>query len=202
MTLPNKLTIGRIAAVPAMIVVECIPYLRDTAMFATGYGFMSIANFINIIIFVLAAFTDFLDGKIARKRNLVTTFGKFADPLADKMLVLISLMILMNQGKIVTVGIDFRLVPMWGLAIILIRELTISGIRLVAAQRGEVIAAGWAGKVKTFVTMIAIFVLFFGGLWKIVDFIGVILMYVSIFLTVYSGDIYMYNSRHLLFESM
>ena len=202
MTLPNKLTIGRIDAIPAMIIVECVPYLRDSAMFSTGHGFMSIANFINVIIFALAAFTDFLDGKIARKRNLVTTFGKFSDPLADKMLVLISLMILMNQGKAVTLGISFRLVPMWGLAIILIRELTISGIRLVAAQRGEVIAACWAGKVKTFVTMIAIFVLFFGGLWKAVDIIGVILMYVSIILTVYSGIIYLYNSRHILFESM
>lgn len=67
MTLPNKLTIGRIAAVPAMIVVECIPYLRDTAMFATGYGFMSIANFINIIIFVLAAFTDFWMERLQEK---------------------------------------------------------------------------------------------------------------------------------------
>ena len=202
MTLPNKLTIGRIVAIPAIIIVECIPYLRDTALFTTEYGFMTIANLINVIIFFLAAFTDFLDGKIARKHNLVTTFGKFADPLADKMLVLISLMILMNQAKIVTLGIDFRLVPMWGLAIILIRELTISGIRLVAAQKGQVIAAGWAGKVKTFVTMVAIFVLFFGGLFKWLDIVGVILMYVSIFLTVYSGFVYLYNSRHLLFESM
>ena len=191
MNLPNKLTVLRVIMIP-FFVVSLLAF----------HGEVRLLRNLAAAIFIVASLTDMLDGKIARKRNLVTTFGKFADPLADKMLVLISLMILMNQGNIVTVGIDFRLVPMWGLAIILIRELTISGIRLVAAQRGEVIAAGWAGKVKTFVTMIAIFVLFFGGLWKIVDFIGVILMYVSIFLTVYSGAIYMYNSRHLLFESM
>ncbi len=199
MTLPNKLTLGRIAVVPIMIIVACIPYLQNNNIFLE----MSYANFINVIIFIVASFTDFLDGHIARKYNLVTTFGKFADPLADKMLVLTSFLILMAQGYQVSIGdVMLPLVPMWGVAIILIRELTVSGVRLVAAQKGEVIAAGWSGKVKTFETMIAIIFLFFGGMHISVDIIGLVLMYVSVLLTIYSGIVYVWNSRKIIFESI
>jgi CDP-diacylglycerol--glycerol-3-phosphate 3-phosphatidyltransferase len=97
MTLPNKLTIGRIIAVPLMVTVACIPALNDHFIFNDGGCYLTIANFVNLIIFILASITDFLDGHIARKYNLVTTFGKFADPLADKMLVLTSFLILMVQ---------------------------------------------------------------------------------------------------------
>jgi CDP-diacylglycerol--glycerol-3-phosphate 3-phosphatidyltransferase len=155
-----------------------------------------------VIIFALASATDFLDGHIARKHNLVTTFGKFADPLADKCLVLTSLLILMNNG-VARIGNEFlTLVPMWAVAIILLRELIVSGVRLVAAERGDVIAAGWAGKVKTFVTMIAIIVVFLGGIHNVIAVIGLILMYVSVILTIYSGVEYVYNSRKIIFESI
>ena len=81
--------------------------------------------------------------------KLITTFGKFADPLADKILVLISFLILFMQKRMVVIGsVSLELVPMWGIAIILLREFTVSGVRLVAAQSGQVIAAGWSGKVK------------------------------------------------------
>ena len=89
MTLPNKLTIGRILVIPAMIIIACIPYLNQHAIFLG----VSYANFINVILFALASMTDFLDGYLARKNNQVTTFGKFADPLADKCLVLSSFLI-------------------------------------------------------------------------------------------------------------
>ena len=134
MTLPNKLTIGRILVIPAMIVIACIPYLNQNYI----YGSFSIANLINVILFTLASATDFLDGHIARKYNLVTTFGKFADPLADKCLVLTSFLILMTGFPKVELGnIVFDLVPMWGVAIILLRELTVSGVRLVDAEKGD-----------------------------------------------------------------
>ena len=163
-----------------------------------------IANIINVIIFALASFTDFLDGKIARKYNLVTTFGKFADPLADKMIVLTSFLILMDQAVRVDAWKDMtlRVVPVWGVAIILLRELMVSGIRLVAAERGEVIAAGWSGKVKTFVTMIAIIVMFFAGISEAVAYTCLVLMYVSVILTVYSGLVYLINARRIIFESI
>lgn len=202
MTLPNKLTIGRICAIPAIIIVACIPYLNDHYAFAG----VSYANLINVILFALASATDFLDGYLARKHNLVTTFGKFADPLADKCLVLTSLLILMGgSGSYngVQFGVTYvKLAPMWAVAIILLRELIVSGVRLVAAERGEVIAAGWSGKVKTFVTMIAIIFIFLAGIHRVVGIIALVLMYASVILTVYSGIEYVYNSRKLIFESI
>lgn len=198
MNLPNKLTMGRILAIPAMVIIAYIPYLRNIFFCDVSY-----ANFINFIIFALASITDFLDGFIARKYNLVTTFGKFADPLADKILVVTTFLILFMQGKTVDFGsVQLELIPMWGLAIILFREFTVSGVRLVAAQRGEVIAAGWSGKVKTFETMVAICVLFFSGLHFVVEVIGLVLMYISIILTLYSGIEYIWKNRKMIFESI
>lgn len=203
MTLPNKLTIGRIVAVPAMVAVACIPYLNTHFVFTYDKGALTIANLINFILFVLASITDFLDGKIARKYNLVTTFGKFADPLADKMLVLTSFLILMVQGGVARFGnVRLELVPLWAVAIILIRELMISGIRLVAAQKGEVIAAGWAGKVKTFVTMVALAFLFLAGIHNGIAILGLVLVYISVILTVYSGVVYFINAKDVILESV
>ena len=182
-----------------MIIIACIPFLNQNFIFAS----VTYANFVNVILFALASMTDFLDGHIARKYNLVTTFGKFADPLADKCLVLTSFLILMVQNMSVELGgILFELIPMWGVAIILLRELTVSGVRLVAAERGEVIAAGWSGKVKTFETMVAIVFLFLGGLHIAIAIIGLVLMYVSVLLTLYSGIEYLWNSRKIIFESI
>jgi CDP-diacylglycerol--glycerol-3-phosphate 3-phosphatidyltransferase len=203
MTLPNKLTIGRILAVPAMVAVACVPYLNTHFVFQYEHGALTIANLINFILFALASFTDFLDGKIARKYNLVTTFGKFADPLADKMLVLTSFLILMVQGQAARFGdTALALTPLWAVAIILVRELMVSGIRLVAAQKGEVIAAGWAGKVKTFVTMIALVFVFLAGIHNVIAIMGLILVYVSVVLTVYSGIVYFVNAKEILLESV
>lgn len=201
-TIPNLLTILRIAVVPAMIVVACIPWLNEHFV----AGVVRYANVINAILFAVASATDFLDGKIARKFNLVTTFGKFADPLADKMLVLTSFLILMYQGVSIYVGTSYsiwlRVVPLWGVAIILLRELMVSGIRLVAAERGEVIAAGWSGKVKTFFTMFAIIVMFFAEAYREIAIAGVVMMYISIILTIYSGLVYLIRARKIIFESI
>ena len=98
MTLPNKLTMLRILLIPVMIVVWYIPFFRETMVFTTGEGFfngLSLMMLIEFVIFALASITDFFDGKIARKRNLVTSFGKFADPLADKMLVFTAMTLIM-----------------------------------------------------------------------------------------------------------
>lgn len=198
MNLPNKLTLGRIVAIPIMIIIAYIPYLQNSFFLGVSY-----ANFINFIIFAVASCTDFLDGYIARKYNLVTTFGKFADPLADKILVMVAFLILFMQGKTVEIGsINLELIPMWGLSIIIIREFMVSGVRLVAAQRGDVIAAGWSGKVKTFETMVAICFLFFSGIHYIIAVIGLVLMYISVILTLYSGIEYLWKNRKIIFESI
>ena len=210
MTLPNKLTIGRIIAVPLMVTVACIPALNEHFIFNDGGCYLTIANFVNLIIFILASITDFLDGHIARKYNLVTTFGKFADPLADKMLVLTTFLILMvlnglqHYPALVLEGWPYHLTitPLWAVAIILIRELMVSGVRLVAAQKGEVIAAGMSGKVKTFVTMIALIFAFIATVHVSIAILALVLVYVSVILTIYSGIVYLRNAKDILLESV
>ena len=144
MNLPNKLTIFRIILVPIMVI---IPFLGIQG----NLWNIPIPNLIIIAIFAVASYTDHLDGKIARKHNLVTTFGKFADPLADKILVLSAMLMLVEMSKI----------PAWIPIIVLTREFVVSGYRLIAVEKGgKVIAANIWGKIKTVTQMIAIILTF------------------------------------------
>ena len=122
MNLPNQLTLLRIALIPVCL-----------AFWALGRPVWAAA------VFALAAVTDFLDGYIARKQNIVTVFGKFADPVADKILVLTAMIFLAADGRI----------PAWAVCVVAARELLVDGLRLVAVGKGNVIAAGWLGKIKT-----------------------------------------------------
>ena len=124
MNLPNKLTLLRVCMIPVFVVLALRP----------AFGCQIAAT----LVFALASFTDMLDGKIARKRNLVTNFGKFADPIADKLLVMSAMIVMVGQGRI----------PSWVCVLILAREFVISGFRLVAVEGGRVIAAGKLGKLK------------------------------------------------------
>ncbi len=139
MNLPNKLTMSRILLIPVFMVV-------------LYWGFPG-ADYVALAIFVIASLTDLLDGKIARKYNLVTDFGKFADPLADKMLVTAALLWFVEQGRM----------SAWMLLIVICREFAVSGLRMIAADKGIVIAAGWSGKVKTAATMVCIAVMLLIG---------------------------------------
>lgn len=144
MNLPNKLTIFRIALVPIMVI---IPFLGITRTVCN----VPIQNLIIIAIFAIASYTDHLDGKIARRDNLVTTFGKFADPLADKILVLSAMLMLVEMDYL----------PAWIPIIVLTREFVVSGYRLIAVEKGgKVIAASIWGKIKTCTQMIAIILMF------------------------------------------
>ena len=144
MNLPNKLTIFRIILVPIMVI---IPFFNIQGEILG----VPITYLIIDLIFIIASITDKLDGTIARSRNLVTTFGKFLDPIADKILVLAALIMLVDFGKI----------PAWIPIIILFREFMVSGYRLIASQNGgEVIAASVWGKLKTVTQMIAIILCF------------------------------------------
>ena len=136
MNLPNKLTLLRIVLI--------LPFLLVLYL---GVPF---ASYIALAIFVLASLTDMLDGQIARKRGLVTDFGKFADPLADKMLVTAAMLWFVENGQM----------PGWALLIVIVREFAVSGLRMVASDKGRVIAAGWSGKVKTASTMACIVLMF------------------------------------------
>ena len=136
MNLPNKLTLLRI--------IMILPFLLVLYLDVPG------ASYIALAIFILASLTDMLDGKIARKHNLITDFGKFADPLADKMLVTAAMIWFVENGQM----------PGWALLIVILREFAVSGLRMVASDKGRVIAAGWSGKVKTASTMVCIIVMF------------------------------------------
>ena len=198
MTLPNKLTLLRIILIPVMIIIWYIPILQKTFIpytgIGNGYEGISWCFLIELIIFSLASFTDFLDGKIARKRNLITSFGKFADPLADKMLVFTAMVLLMidNQNNM----------PAWVFIVMIIREFMVSGIRMVVASEGTVIAAAKLGKWKTATTMVAIIVLFFSHTCLPVEIIGRVLMYIACALTIISGIEYFWKSKDIILKSI
>ncbi len=170
MNLPNKLTIARFVAVPFFIIL----YVFEFYLWA-------------FILFALASLTDMLDGKIARKYNLVTNFGKIMDPLADKVLVYSAFCLMIPEY-----------VPGWMLIIILAREFTVSGMRTVAASEGIVIAAGMSGKIKTVLQMIAVCLLLLVPVF--VDFAPLeisakIFLWASLVMTVYSGGEYVIKNR-------
>ena len=151
MNLPNKLTMFRVLLIPVIIVISLISSLQQIFIFSE----VTVGNFIILIIFGIASFTDFLDGNIARKRNLVTEFGKFMDPLADKLLVISTMLILLEQGKFqaFNFGLGFILI------IIIAREFIVTGIRLLAVQNNVVIAASKLGKAKTVSQMFMVIIL-------------------------------------------
>ncbi len=197
MNLPNKLTILRILLVPIMVI---IPYLKIQGVFLD----IPISFLIMELIFIIASITDKLDGTIARKRNLVTTLGKFLDPIADKILVLAALIILVELGKI----------PGWIPIIVLFREFVVSGYRLIAVGNGgKVIAASILGKLKTVTQMIAIILAFIdigtffeftkgtlSGWHLIVNALMSIMMIVSVIATIFSGYDYIKDGKDLLKE--
>ena len=163
MNLPNKLTVSRVIMVPFFV----ISMLTDVGGAANKW--------IALALFCAASLTDMLDGKIARARNLVTNFGKFMDPLADKLLVCSAMICLIPSGDL----------EAWFVIVIIAREFIISGFRLVASDNGIVIAASYWGKFKTVSQMAMIIVLIadFGGVF---DMIGMVLIWVSLILTIVS----------------
>ena len=176
MNLPNKLTIFRVILIPFFVFFLLAPYFE-------GYG-----NYIAVAIFIVASITDFLDGKIARKYNLVTNFGKFMDPLADKLLVCSALICL----------IQLELIPAWVVIIIIAREFIISGFRLVASDNGVVIAASYWGKFKTAFQMLTVIVLILNIPNKVFTILGTALIYVSLALTVISLIDYIAKNKDVL----
>ncbi len=191
MNLPNKLTIIRIILIPIFVAVFYIPQIP--------YNYV-----ISAVIFALAAFTDFLDGHIARKYNLVTDLGKFLDPIADKVLVSTALIIML-----LPMSGEYAILPYYtaiAVAVILARELIVSGFRMVAASKGAVLAADWSGKVKTFVTDIAIIILLVGadwmpGVYTTINVIGLIVLGVATILTIISGTECIVKNRSVLKEN-
>lgn len=199
MNLPNKLTIGRILVIPLIIIISLIPFFRNVIVFES----VTLEDIIILVIFCLASLTDMLDGKIARKYNLVTNFGKFMDPLADKLLVLTALIWLIERGKMSAFGVSLA----FCVTIILSREFAVTGLRLIAASNQNVIAASKLGKSKTVSQMIMIIFLiincypvsFLGGLSK--DIATLVLVSIATILTILSGIDYFIKNKDVLKEN-
>ncbi len=189
MTTANKITILRVLMIPIMIVFIYLEPLKEDI----GFFNLQINQFIFAVLFILASLTDLLDGYIARKYNQITTFGKFLDPIADKVLVMVALLYLMilMGGR----------VPLWAVMIIIIREFMVTGIRLLAVERGSVIAASPYGKIKTATTMIAIIILLFND-FGLPEVIGNVLFYSAVFFTAFSGADYLIKNKKVVFETM
>ena len=174
MNLPNKLTLLRVFLVPVFVILMLAP--------------LSWGRWAALAVFIIASLTDTADGYIARKYNLVTDFGKFMDPLADKLLVCAAMICLITTGQL----------PAWIVIVIISREFIISGFRLIAAEKGIVIAASWWGKIKTVVQMVMICALLInaGAAWfKVLE---QILIYAALVLTVVSLIDYIIKNKSVL----
>ena len=192
MNIANRLTIARIVMIPLFLLMMC--FTKDVfGTVSVLHSNLSVSWLLAMIIFTIASITDFLDGYLARKYHLITNFGKFADPLADKLLVMTAFITLVGAGVI----------PMWIVAVIVCRELAVTGLRLLLVNDGEVLAAAWPGKVKTATQMLAIIFLLIDDFpVKGLPFsIGTILLYVCLVATVYSGVDYFIKNKHVFADS-
>lgn len=167
MTTASKITLARVGLIPVFMVFLLMGY-----------------NWIALIVFAVASLTDFIDGYIARHYNQVSDFGKFLDPLADKLLVTAAMLVFVQWGRM----------PSWVVMIVLTREFAVSGLRMVAASGGKVLAAGWSGKVKTFATMVGLCVMMaFSAVW--LDWLVIAVITVS---TLYSGVEYFVQNWNVI----
>lgn len=170
MNTANKLTLLRVILIPVYLVIWYLDF--------------SYNNIVALAIFIIASVTDFIDGYVARHYNQVTDFGKFMDPLADKVLVLTAMICFCAMGRF----------PAWALVIVMAREFAVSGLRLVAVDNGRVIAAGWSGKVKTFATMVCLCLMHL-PIWDWLLWVCILVIAVT---TLYSGVEYFVKNKDVL----
>ena len=176
MTTASKITLLRVAFIPVFMGL----------MYLSG-GQSNIWMWISLGVFIIASVTDYIDGQIARKCNQVSDFGKFLDPLADKLLVIAAMVMFCEWG----------MMPAWALMLVLTREFAVTGLRLVAVGKGKVIAAGWSGKVKTASTMIGLCV-WMG--FPQVPYLGLVITAIIVLTTIYSGVEYFVQNWNCLWD--
>ena len=176
MTTASKITMIRVAFIPVFMIF----------MYLSG-GEQGLFMWLSLAVFLVASLTDFVDGQIARKYNQVSDFGKFLDPLADKLLVIAAMRMFCEWDKL----------PAWALMIVLTREFAVTGLRLVAVGKGKVIAAGWSGKIKTATTMIGLCAWM---AFPTVSIVATVVTAVIVITTVYSGVEYFMKNWQCLWS--
>ncbi len=186
MNLPNKLTIFRMILIVPFILLLLGNFHRWGWFMAIFGGVLEYMDFVALAIFIVASLTDLIDGKIARKYNLVTNFGKFMDPLADKLLVCAAMIALVEMGRI----------PSWVVIIIISREFIISGFRLVASDNGVVIAASYWGKFKTTFQMIMVCLMIANI--QAISVVTTIIMWIALVLTIISLVDYLWKNKDVM----
>lgn len=196
MNLPNRLTILRMIIIPVIVLIHLFPYDSlniVVPLFPVGPVTFPLTQLIIGILFAIGAITDFIDGHYARKHDMITTFGKFMDPIADKLLVNTMFFIFALEGQ----------VPAIVFIIMLWRDTIVDGVRMLASQKGTVIAAANIGKMKTVAQMIAIILLLIGNLPF--EYFGIpmadILVWIATILSAVSGLSYVYNAKDIILES-
>lgn len=177
MNLPNKLTVSRVIMIPFFLI-----------FLLSGWIAQPFDRYLALVIFIAASITDTLDGHIARSRNLITNFGKFMDPLADKLLVSAAMISM----------VELKELPAWIVVIIISREFIITGFRLLAVESGLVIAASWWGKIKTVTQMLMIIYLLLGFHGFIFDTIKALLVTLAVVFTIISGVDYIVKNKDVL----
>jgi CDP-diacylglycerol--glycerol-3-phosphate 3-phosphatidyltransferase len=174
MNIANKLTMLRVALIPVFLIIL---YL--------GFPY---SQYVALVVFILASLTDYADGYLARSRNLVTDFGKFMDPLADKVLVITAMLWFVQTGVL----------PAWAVALVILREFAVSGMRLIAVEKGRVIAAAWSGKIKSASTMVCLCLLFV----PLPAFLNWICVIVIVGTTLWSGVEYFVKNKDVFSGEM
>lgn len=191
LNLPNKITVSRIFLIPLFLIVTLVPF--SWGELNLGEYSIPVTHLVGAIIFIIASCTDWVDGYYARKLNQVTNLGKFLDPLADKLLVSAALISL----------VELQLAPAWMVIVIISREFAVTGLRLILAGEGEVVAANMLGKIKTWAQIIAVSALLLHNFpfeWLNIPF-DMISLWVAVFFTIYSGWDYFVKNKEVLLNS-
>lgn len=196
MNLPNRLTLVRIVMIPLIVLIVLFPFAQFNIYighFSIEHIDLSFRNVVILVLFCIASFTDFLDGYIARKHNLVTSLGKFLDPIADKLLVNTMFILFAWQGIIPVVAV---LVMLW-------RDTAVDAIRMIASQKGRVMAAGYLGKVKTVAQMVTIILILLNNLpFELYSLpVSDLMVWFSTFISLISGISYFLQAKDILLET-
>ena len=196
MNLPNRLTVFRIVLIPIVILIYIFPFAQfgmEPRVFLTGPVRLPLINVICLAVYLVAAFTDYLDGHIARSRNMQTTFGKFADPIADKMLTTTMFLLFLSRG----------LIPVVPVILMVCRDIIVDGCRMIAASNGKVVSAQMLGKLKTVLQMVTIALVLLNNrpfeLWRLP--VTEIMVWFSAFVSLASGFSYFTQLKDDILES-